>query len=89
MSDEAGLAIGAQLVTGMAVAWVTRQGRNMCGLSSIHRVYGGGKTYCMREIPDADRLFPPLKSLHVCSRCATLCARAEKHLEREQQRESA
>ena len=65
------------LVTGEKVAWVTRYKGATHALSSVHRVYDGTRTYCLREIPESDRLFPPLKSLHVCSRCARMCRQAE------------
>lgn len=71
------------MTTGDRVAWVTKQGGKTCGLSAVHRVYDGGKTYCLRTIPESERLFQPLPSLHVCSRCETLCNRAEGHLRRQ------
>jgi len=61
---------------GERVAWVTRHNDKTSGLSSVHRVFEGGKTYCSVVIPAPDRLFPPLKSLNVCSRCEALNKRA-------------
>ena len=78
MSETAEVPVSSMaLETGQAIAWVTRYKGATHALSSVHRVYDRTKTYCLREIPEADRLFPPLKSLHVCSRCATMCKRAE------------
>lgn len=69
MSDE--LKLGDQ------VAWVFKNNqRHTTGISSIHRVFENGKTFCNHVIPDEPLRFPPLASLHVCSRCAKLSARA-------------
>lgn len=71
------------LESGQAIAWVTRYKGATHAISSVHRVYDGKKTYCLREIPEPDRLFPPLKSLHVCSRCERMCRQAESVVLRE------
>lgn len=71
-----------ELVTGTPVAWVTKYNSETSGVSAVHRVYDEKVTYCQREIPPADRRIAPLPSLNVCSRCETLCKRAESVLRR-------
>lgn len=70
-------AMALALETGQEVAWVMRSPAGAtCGVSAIHRVFGGGKTFCSHDVPPEPQRFPPLKSLNVCSMCERLWKRA-------------
>ena len=56
-------------VGGGLVAWTEVSYGKTNGLSSIHRTGENGATLCGAEIPGEIRLFPPLRSLHVCPIC--------------------
>lgn len=67
------------LLTGDRVAWTTKQNGKTTGLSSVHRVYDRGVTYCSATIPDEDRragLTPLLPVLNVCKRCERMYSQA-------------
>jgi hypothetical protein len=64
------------VATGDEVAWVNRSRAGVAvGLSSVHRVFALGKTYCGSDIPPADQRLPILVSLNVCSKCDRMHAR--------------
>jgi hypothetical protein len=72
-SDESSMA----LETGQEIAWVMKSRAGVTvGVSAIHRVFGGGRTYCSHQIPDEPQRIPPLPSLDVCSTCDRLWKRA-------------
>jgi hypothetical protein len=65
-----------ELQTGDRVSWVIRSNGKACGVSSIHRVYENGKTFCKHVIPPEEQHLPPLKSLNICGRCENMNRRA-------------
>ena len=70
-------AMALALESGQEVAWVMRSPAGAtCGVSAVHRVFGGGKTFCSHTVPPEPQRFPPLKSLDVCSACDRLWKRA-------------
>lgn len=74
MSDEQN-----ELHMGDQVAWGIRVGGKMSAISSVHRVFEHGKTFCNVEVPPVERHFPLLPTLNVCGRCATMWARAAQY----------
>ena len=79
MSEAGTLPMSEQLVTGARVAWTTKQNGKTTGLSSVHRVFDHGKTYCQHTIPGEDRragLVPLLPALNACKRCERMYAQA-------------
>jgi hypothetical protein len=66
-------------IYGDKVAWVSVYQGKTSGVSSIHRVYVNGKTFCNHTVPHAARLLPPLVSLDVCRRCEAMYQRARKY----------
>lgn len=73
------------LEMGTQVAWVikSRNGKTTVGVSAIHRVFEGGKTFCNHAVPDEAVQLPPLKSLEVCSRCERMAVRAVEYAARQ------
>lgn len=64
------------LACGEQVAWVMKSGGKTSGVSSVHRVFENGKTYCNHIVPPEDRRLPILPLLSVCRRCEVLYNRA-------------
>lgn len=66
----------SELTRGDKVAWSVRNTQQaMIGISAVHRFFENGKTFCSLDVPPAERLFPALPSLNVCSRCHRMAER--------------